>query len=130
MGYFSNLMIDWEEVFSDHSYTPPEKVLEWRIDDLLDRKAELEAEGAYVTSCGGARLYGDDLKYCLPSCFFTLNDIETAIALAQEALVALRGYEYNYEVEIPLDTFMGFVAAIKPSVEPMPEQVQWELLAA
>ncbi len=128
MGYFSNLMIDREEVFSDHSYTPPEKVLEWRIDDLLDRKAELEAEGAYVTSCGGTRLYGDDLKYCLPNCFFSPNDIETAIALAQEALVALRGYEYDYEVEIPLNTFMELVAAIKPKAEPVPER--WELLAA
>ncbi len=126
MGYFSNLMIEWEEHFPDHSYTPPEKVLEWRIDDLLDRKAELESED----NAKGCHLYGDDLRFCLPNCFSSVDDIESAIEIAQEELVALRGYEYDYEVEISLDKFIEYLATIKPKAESVVVLAQRELLAA
>ena len=41
MGYFSNLAAEYVPYDHDHSYTPPEKQLLWRLEELEDRYHEL-----------------------------------------------------------------------------------------
>ena len=41
MGYFSNLAAEYVPYDHDHSYTPPEKQLLWRLEDLEERLREL-----------------------------------------------------------------------------------------
>ena len=81
MGYFSNLAA--HEVLYDHdySYTPPEKQLLWRLEDLENRLHELTTqrtgrrdEGEYFSE--------DNLRYVLPEHFLSASNVCKAIDLA------------------------------------------------
>lgn len=81
MGYFSNLAA--HEVLYDHdySYTPPEKQLLWRLEDLENRLHEL------TTQRTGRRDEGecfseDNLRYVLPEHFLSASNVRKAIDLA------------------------------------------------
>ena len=44
MGYFSDLAAQYVPCDYDHSYTPPEKQLLWRLEDLEERLHELTTQ--------------------------------------------------------------------------------------
>lgn len=81
MGYFSNLAAQYVPNDHDHSYTPPEKQLLWRLEDLENRLHELTAqrtggrdEGEYFSE--------DNLRYVLPEHFLSASNVCKAIDLA------------------------------------------------
>ena len=81
MGYFSNLATEYVPYDHDHSYTPPEKQLKWRLEELEDRLHEL------TTQRTGRRDEGvcfceSDLRYVLPEHFVSASDVRKAIDLA------------------------------------------------
>lgn len=81
MGYFSRAAMDaagWE----DRSYPSPERQLEWRLEDLLDRSEEL---GLGAEECR-ARYTEDDLKYALPEDLLTREAVLAAIEAARRDL--------------------------------------------
>ena len=80
MGYFSNLAVQIP-YDHDHSYTPPEKQLLWRLEELEDRYHEL------TTQKTGRRDEGvcfseDNLRYVLPEHFLAVSDVRKAMDLA------------------------------------------------
>ena len=90
MGYFSNLAA--HEVLYDHdySYTPPEKQLLWRLEELADRldtlthqKTGKRDEGEYFSK--------DNLRYVLPEHFLSASNVRRAIDLAITDLRDLYG---------------------------------------
>lgn len=88
MGYFSNLAAQY--VPYDHSYTPPEKQLLWRLEDLEERLHEL------TTQRTGRRDEGvcfseSDLRYVLPGQFLSVSDVRKAIELAVNDLAEWYG---------------------------------------
>ena len=81
MGYFSNLAAQYVPNDHDHSYTPPEKQLLWRLEDLENRLHELTTqrtgrrdEGEYFSE--------DNLRYVLPEHFLSAANVRKAIDLA------------------------------------------------
>lgn len=81
MGYFSNLAAEYVPDERDHSYTPPDKQLLWRLEELEDRYHEL------ITRKTGNRDEGvcfseDNLRYVLPEHFSSASDVRKAIDLA------------------------------------------------
>ena len=81
MGYFSNLAAEYVPYDNDHSYTPPEKQLLWRLEELEDRLCELTQqktgkrnEGDYFSE--------DNLRYVLPEHFLSASNVRRAIDLA------------------------------------------------
>ena len=81
MGYFSNLAAHEVLYDHDHSYTPPEKQLLWRLEDLENRLYELTTqrtgrrdEGEYFSE--------DNLRYVLPEHFLSASNVCKAIDLA------------------------------------------------
>ena len=81
MGYFSNLAVQYVPYDHDHSYTPPEKQLLWRLEDLENRLHELTTqrtgrrdEGEYFSE--------DNLRYVLPEHFLSASNVRKAIDLA------------------------------------------------
>ena len=81
MGYFSNLAAHEVLYDHDHSYTPPEKQLLWRLEDLENRLHELTTqrtgrrdEGEYFSE--------DNLRYVLPEHFLSASNVRKAIQLA------------------------------------------------
>ncbi len=81
MGYFSNLAAQYVPNDHDHSYTPPEKQLLWRLEDLENRLHELTTqrtgrrdEGEYFSE--------DNLRYVLPEHFLSASNVCKAIDLA------------------------------------------------
>ena len=81
MGYFSNLAAQYVPNDHDHSYTPPEKQLLWRLEDLENRLHEL------TTQRTGRRDEGecfseDNLRYVLPEHFLSASNVRRAIDLA------------------------------------------------
>ena len=81
MGYFSNLAAHEVLYDHDHSYTPPEKQLLWRLEDLENRLHELtnhrtgkRDDGEYFSE--------DDLRYVLPEHFLSASNVRRAIDLA------------------------------------------------
>ena len=81
MGYFSNLAAHEVLYDHDHSYTPPEKQLLWRLEDLENRLHELTTqrtgrrdEGEYFSK--------DNLRYVLPEHFLSASNVRKAIQLA------------------------------------------------
>ena len=76
MGYFSNLAA--HKVPYDHSDTPPEKQLLWRLEDLEERLHELTTQGRDEGAC----FCESDLRYVLPGQFLSVSDVEKAIELA------------------------------------------------
>ena len=81
MGYFSNLAAHEVLYDHDHSYTPPEKQLLWRLEDLENRLHELTTqrtgrrdEGEYFSEA--------NLRYVLPEHFLSASNVRKAIDLA------------------------------------------------
>ena len=81
MGYFSNLATEYVSYDHDHSYTPPEKQLLRRLEDLENRLHELtnhrtgrRDEGEYFSE--------DNLRYVLPEHFLSASNVCKAIDLA------------------------------------------------
>ena len=90
MGYFSNLAAHEVLYDHDHSYTPPEKQLLWRLEDLEERLHEL------TTQRTGRRDEGvcfseSDLRYVLPGQFLSVSDVRKAIELAVNDLAERYG---------------------------------------
>lgn len=81
MGYFSDLAAQYVPYDYDHSDTPPEKQLLWRLEDLENRLHELTTqrtgrrdEGEYFSE--------DNLRYVLPEHFLSASNVCKAIDLA------------------------------------------------
>ena len=77
----------------DHSYTPPEMQLLWRLEDLEDRLQELtnletgcRDEGEYFSE--------DNLRYALPKHFYSATNVRKAIDLA------IRDLEEQYGIRL------------------------------
>ena len=90
MGYFSNLAAQYVPYDHDHSYTPPEKQLLWRLEDLEERLHEL------TTQRTGRRDEGvcfseSDLRYVLPGQFLSMSDVRKAVELAVNDLAERYG---------------------------------------
>ena len=90
MGYFSNLAAKHVTYDHDHSYTPPEKQLLGRLEDLEERLHELTTqrtgrrdEGEYFSE--------DNLRYVLPEHFLSASNVRKAIQLAISDLRARYG---------------------------------------
>ena len=81
MGYFSNLAAQYAPYDYDHSYTPPDTQLLWRLENLENRLYALthqttgeRDEGEYFSE--------DDLRYVLPEHFLSASNVCKAIDLA------------------------------------------------
>ncbi|MBR2310848.1 MAG: hypothetical protein IKA47_10025 [Oscillospiraceae bacterium] len=96
MGYFSNLAAQYVPDDHDHSYTPPEKQLLWRLEELEDRYHEL------LTQKTGNRDEGvcfseDNLRYVLPEHFLSASDVRKAMDLAISDLKERYGIQVREE---------------------------------
>ena len=68
----------------DHSCTPPEVQLLWRLEDLLDRREELAMSGA--SYYGWSRFTADEMWYALPESFECVADVEKALEMVSQEL--------------------------------------------
>lgn len=85
MGYYSNLAAEYVPYDNDHSYTPPDRQLLWRLEELEERLHEL------ITQKTGNRDEGicfseENLRYVLPEHFLSASDVRKAIDLAIDDL--------------------------------------------
>lgn len=80
MGYFSELEIDYASYDHDCSYTPPDKLLLWRLEELQDQLEVLRIKKR--TYEDRVTFSKDNLRYVLPEHFVTTADAEAAIELA------------------------------------------------
>lgn len=80
MGYFSELAIDIVPYDHDCSYTPPDKLLLWRLEELQDKVKELTIKRR--TYEDRVCFSEDNLRYVLPEHFTRAADVEAAIELA------------------------------------------------
>ena len=85
MGYYSNLAAKYVPYDNDHSYTPSDRQLLWRLEELEDRLYELthqktgkRDEGEYFSE--------DNLRYVLPAHFLSVPNVLRAIDLAIDDL--------------------------------------------
>ena len=109
MGYFSNLAAEYVPHEHDHSYTPPDKQLLWRLEELEERLQQLSTlkigkrnEGVYFSE--------SDLRYVLPEHFLSVLDVRKAINLAVNDLAERYGiYVHGKPVEeVPeMDEIIG-----------------------
>lgn len=81
MGYFSNLAAEHVPYKNDHSYTPPEKQLLWRLEELEDRLYDLTNQETGKQD-DGVCFSKDNLRYVLPKHFLSASDVRKAIDLA------------------------------------------------
>ena len=85
MGYFSNLAAQYVPYNHDHSYTPPEKQLLWRLEDLEDRLHQLTIQQTGKRD-EGVCFSESDLRSVLPEHFLSASDVRKAIELAVDDL--------------------------------------------
>ena len=85
MGCFSNLAAEHVPYDHDHSYTPPEMQLLWRLEDLEERLHELTTQQTGRRD-EGACFSESDLRYVLPRHFLSASDVRKAIELAVDDL--------------------------------------------
>ena len=85
MGYFSNLAAQYVPYNHDHSYTPPEKQLLWRLEDLEDRLHQLTIQQTGKRD-EGVCFSESNLRYVLPEHFLSASDVRKAIELAVDDL--------------------------------------------
>ena len=85
MGYFSNLAAQYVPYDHDHSYTPPEKQLLWRLEDLEERLHELTTQRTGKRD-EGVCFSESNLRYVLPGQFLSVSDVQKAIELAVDDL--------------------------------------------
>jgi hypothetical protein len=90
MGYFSNLAAQYAPYDHDHSYTPPEKQLLWRLENLEERLHELTAQRTGKRDAGVC-FSESDLRYVLPGQFLSASDVRKAIELAVDDLAERYG---------------------------------------
>ena len=96
MGYFSNLATEHVPYDHDHSYTPPEKQLLWRLEELEDRYHELINRKTGKRD-EGACFSKDNLRYVLPEHFLSASDVRKAIDLAISDLKERYGIQVREE---------------------------------
>ena len=85
----------------DHSYTPPEMQMLWRLEDLEDRLEELSQQQT-VERDEGVNFSEDNLRYVLPEHFFSVSDVQKAIDLAISDLAERYGIYVQSESEAPI----------------------------
>ena len=90
MGYFSNLAAQYVPYDHDHSYTPPEKQLLWRLEDLEERLHELTTQRTGKRD-EGVCFSESDLRYVLPGQFLSASDVQKAIEIAVNDLAERYG---------------------------------------
>ena len=90
MGYFSNLAAHEVLYDHDHSYTPPEKQLLWRLEDLEDRLYELTTQRTGKRD-EGVCFSESNLRYVLPEHFLSVSDVQKAIELTVDDLAERHG---------------------------------------
>ena len=90
MGYFSNLAAQYVPYDHDHSYTPPEKQLLWRLEDLEERLHELTTQRTGKRD-EGVCFSESNLRYVLPGQFLSVSDVQKAIELAVNDLAERYG---------------------------------------
>ena len=90
MGYFSNLAAHEVLYDHDHSYTPPEMQLLWRLEDLEERLHELTTQRTGRRD-EGACFSESNLRYVLPGQFLSVSDVQKAIELAVSDLAERYG---------------------------------------
>ena len=90
MGYFSNLATHEVLYDYDHSYTPPEKQLLWRLEDLEERLHELTMQRTGRRD-EGVCFSESNLRYVLPGQFLSVSDVQKAIELAVSDLAERYG---------------------------------------
>ena len=90
MGYFSNLAAQYVPYDHDHSYTPPEKQLLWRLEDLEERLHELTTQRTGKRD-EGVCFSESNLRYVLPGQFLSVSDVRKAIELAVNDLAERYG---------------------------------------
>ena len=99
MGYFSNLAAQYVPYDHDHSYTPPEKQLLWRLEDLEERLHELTTQRTGKRD-EGVCFSESNLRYVLPEHFVSVSDVRKAIDLAVNDLADRYGiYVHGKPVE-------------------------------
>ena len=85
----------------DHSYTPPEMQLLWRLEDLEDRLEELSQQQTGIRD-EGVSFSESDLRYVLPKHFYSVSDVQKAIDLAISDLAERYGIYVQGEPEAPI----------------------------
>ena len=90
MGYFSNLAAQYVPYDHDHSYTPLEKQLLWRLEDLEERLHELTTQRTGKRD-EGVFFSESNLRYVLPGQFLSVSDVQKAIELAANDLAERYG---------------------------------------
>lgn len=85
----------------DHSYTPPEMQLLWRLEDLEDRLQELANQKTGIRD-EGITFSESDLRYVLPKHFYSVSDVQKAIDLAICELAEQYGIYVGDEPEAPV----------------------------
>lgn len=80
MGYFSSLAAETIIRQRDHSYTPPEKQLLMRLEELEERYKELTGKQKQYEY--RASFPASNLRYILPEHFKSATDVASAIELA------------------------------------------------
>lgn len=98
MGYYSNLAIDHDPCGPDHSYTPPEKQLLWRLEELKERLRELTGRETGKRD-EGACFSEDNLRYVLPEHFWSAACVRKAIDLAISDLRQRYGIRVQEEAQ-------------------------------
>ena len=85
MGYFSNLAAEYVPYDNDHSYTPPDRQLLWRLEELEERLHELTTQKT-GNKDEGVCFSEENLRYVLPEHFLSASDVRKAIDLAMDDL--------------------------------------------
>lgn len=85
MGYFSNLAAEYIPYDNDHSYTPPDRQLLWRLEELEERLHELTTQKTGNRD-EGVCFSEENLRYVLPEHFLSASDVRKAIDLAIDDL--------------------------------------------
>lgn len=92
MGYFSDLAAQYVPYDYDHSDTPPEKQLLWRLEDLEERLHELTTQR--TGRCEEGVCFPEtDLRYVLPGQFLSVSDVGKAIELVVNDLAERYGID-------------------------------------
>lgn len=81
MGYFSNLATEDRPFGIDHSYTPPEMQLLWRLEELENQLYVLTHQKTGKRDAG-ISFSEDQLRYVLPEHFLSPANVRSAIDLA------------------------------------------------
>ena len=104
MGYYSNLAAEYVPYDNDHSYTPPDRQLLWRLEELEDRLHELTTQKTGNRD-EGVCFSEENLRYVLPEHFLSASDVQKAIDLVIDDLRDRYGIyvrEEECEEEMPI----------------------------